>query len=149
MGKDSVEIVVVLIFATKCHFQSVRQDAALRRDWFVLETSGAIGHTDGGAPAVIFFCNNKDRAFTETEMSPFQRIWTQIWQCVRGQGPISVRIFTKMVISWLLNVEKIWNSAQINLSSTSNFYRRYVFDATISTEKSTGEIDADLAQNDM
>ena len=58
-------------------------------------------------------------------------------------------MLTKMVISCLLNVEKIWNSAQINLSSTLNFYRRYVFDATISTEKSTSEIDADLAQNDM
>ena len=58
-------------------------------------------------------------------------------------------MFTKMGISCLLNVEKIWNSAQINLSLTLNFYRRYVFDATISTEKSTSEIDADLAQNDM
>ena len=58
-------------------------------------------------------------------------------------------MFTKMVISCLLNIEKIWNSAQINLSSTLNFYRRYVFDATISTEKSTSEMDADLAQNDM
>ena len=58
-------------------------------------------------------------------------------------------MFTKMVISCLQNVEKIWNSAQINLSSTLNFYRTFVFDATISTEKSTSEIDADLAQNDM
>ena len=58
-------------------------------------------------------------------------------------------MFTNMVISCLLNVDNIWNSAQINLSSTLNFYRRYVFDATISTEKSTSEIDADLAQNDM
>ena len=58
-------------------------------------------------------------------------------------------ILTKMVISCLQNVEKIWNSAQINLSSTLNFYRKYFFDATISTEKSTIEIDADLAQNDM
>ena len=58
-------------------------------------------------------------------------------------------MFTKMVISFLMNVEKIWNSAQINLSSTLNFYQRYVLDATISTEKSTSEIDADLAQNDM
>ena len=55
-------------------------------------------------------------------------------------------MITKMVISRLLNVEKIWNSAQINLSST--FYRKYCFDATISTKKSTIEIDADLAQND-
>ena len=58
-------------------------------------------------------------------------------------------MFTKMVISCLLIVEKIWNSAQINLSSALNFYRRYVFDAAISAEKSTSEIDADLAQNDM
>ena len=58
-------------------------------------------------------------------------------------------MFIKMVISCLLNVEKIWNSAQINLSSTLNFYRRYVFDATISTEKSTSEIDNDLAHYDM
>ena len=33
-------------------------------------------------------------------------------------------MFTKMVISWLLNFEKIWNSAQIDLSSTLDFYRR-------------------------
>ena len=58
-------------------------------------------------------------------------------------------MFIKMVISCLIHVKKIWNSAQINLSSTLNFYRRYVFDAIISTEKSTSEIDADLAQNDM
>ena len=58
-------------------------------------------------------------------------------------------MLTKMVISCLLNVEKIWNSAQINLSSTLNIYQRYVFDATISTEKLTSEIDADSAQNDM
>ena len=33
----------------------------------------------------------------------------------------------KMMISCLLNVEKIWNSAQINWSSTLNFYREYFF----------------------
>ena len=54
-----------------------------------------------------------------------------------------------MIIACLLNVEKIWTSAQINLSSTGNFYRKYFFEATISTEKSTSEIDADLAQNEM
>ena len=59
------------------------------------------------------------------------------------------RMITKMVMSCLLNIEKIWNSAQRNLSSTLNFYGKYCFDATISTEKSTIEIDADLAQNDM
>ena len=67
---------------------------------------------------------------------------------IRGQGPITVRN-DKMVISCLHNVEKIWNSAQINLSSTLNFYRKYCFDATTSTEKSTIEIDADLAKNYM
>ena len=46
-------------------------------------------------------------------------------------------------------LKKIWNSAQINIISTLNFYRKYFFDATIATEKSTIEIDADLAQNDM
>ena len=56
---------------------------------------------------------------------------------------------SKMMISCLLNVEKIWNSAQINWSSTINFNRKYFFDAMISTEKSTGEIDTDLAQNEM
>ena len=45
----------------------------------------------------------------------------------------------KTVISCFRNVEKIWNSAQINLSSTLNLYRRYLFVATISTEKSTTE----------
>ena len=74
-------------------------------------------------------------------------LWSHIIYEVRDLFPWEM--FTKMVISFLLNVEKIWNSAQINLSSTLNFYRRYVFDATISTEKSTSEIDADLVQNDM
>ena len=58
-------------------------------------------------------------------------------------------MLTKMVISCLLNVEQIWNSAQINLISILNFYQKYVFHTTISTEKSTNEIDADLAQNEM
>ena len=44
---------------------------------------------------------------------------------------------------------KIWNSKKINLSSILNFYGKYVFDATISTEKLTSEIDAYLAQNEM
>ena len=56
---------------------------------------------------------------------------------------------SKIIIACLLNVEEIWNSAQINLSSTGNFYRKYIFEATPSTEKSTSEIDADLAQNEM
>ena len=58
-------------------------------------------------------------------------------------------MLTKMTISCLLSVEKIWNLAQINWSSILNFHRKYVFDETISTEKSTSEIDADLAQNEM
>ena len=45
--------------------------------------------------------------------------------------------------------KKIWNSAQINLSSILNFYQKYVIDATISIEKWSNEIDADLAQNEM
>ena len=56
---------------------------------------------------------------------------------------------SKMIIARLINVEKIWNSAQKNLSSTGNFYWKYFFEATISTEKSTSENDADLAQNEM
>ena len=59
------------------------------------------------------------------------------------------KILTKMAISCLLSVEKIWNSAQINLSSIFNFHRKHVFDIAISTEKSTSEIDDDLAQNEM
>ena len=46
-------------------------------------------------------------------------------------------------------LKKIWNSAQINLSSTLNILPKYCVDATISTKKSTIEIDTDLAQNDM
>ena len=56
---------------------------------------------------------------------------------------------TKMIISFLRNVKKIWNSVPINLNSNWNLYRKYFFEATISTEKSTSEIDADLAQNEM
>ena len=55
----------------------------------------------------------------------------------------------KIVISYLLNVKKKLNSAQIKLSPTLNLYRKKFFDATISAEKSTREIDADLAQNEM
>ena len=58
-------------------------------------------------------------------------------------------MLTKTVISCFQNFEKILNLAQINLNFTLNVYRRYVFDATISTAKSTSEIDADLAQNDI
>ena len=57
---------------------------------------------------------------------------------------------TKMMISYLLKVEKKnCNLAQMNLKSTLNFYQRYIFDATISTEKSTCELDANLAQNEI
>ena len=45
------------------------------------------------------------------------------------------------MISYLVNVDKSCNLAQINLSLTSNLYRKYFFDATTSTEKSTSEID--------
>ena len=76
-------------------------------------------------------------------------IWVTFMEPYEVRDLFPWEMFTKMVISCLLNVEKIWESAQINLSSTLNFYRRYVFDATISTEKSTSEIVADLAQNDM
>ena len=77
----------------------------------------------------------------------FRTLQVYKWYEVRDIFPWEM--FTKMVISCLLNVENIWNSAQINLSSTLNFYWRYVFDATISTEQSTSEIDADLTQTGM
>ena len=37
------------------------------------------------------------------------------------------KMTTKMIISCLLNVKKIWNSAQINLCSTWIFYRIYFY----------------------
>ena len=58
-------------------------------------------------------------------------------------------MLTKMATSCLLRVETIWNSTQITLSSILNFYRKHVLETTISTEKSTSEINADLAQNEM
>ena len=58
-------------------------------------------------------------------------------------------MLTKMVIWCLLNAGKNWNSAQINLCSILNVYQKYVFDVTLSTEKSTNDIDADMAQNEM
>ena len=104
----------------------------------------------------------KNKALFETEkwknaVSMYYNIFRHIYiqnkngKCFRYEvrDLFPWEMFTKMVISCLLNVEKIWHSAQINLSSTLNFYRKYVFDATISTEKSTSEIDADLAQSDM
>ena len=39
------------------------------------------------------------------------------------------------------------NMTEINLSSPFNFCQKDFIDATISIEKSTSEIDADLAQN--
>ena len=76
--------------------------------------------------------------------------WYSIaWNRYEVRDIIPWEMLTKMVISWLLNVEKIWNSAQINWSSILNLYRKYVFDATISTEKPTSEIDANFAQNEI
>ena len=72
-----------------------------------------------------------------------------IKSCYEDRDLFSWKMPTKMIISCLLGVKKIWNSAQINLSSTWNFNRKYFFEATISTEKLTSEIDADLAQNEM
>ena len=90
---------------------------------------------------------NMQRAKDSTHMFDAKYRYVFVIYEVRDLFPWEM--FNKMVISCLLNVEKVWNPAQIKLSSTLNFYRRYVFDATISTEKSTSEIDADLAQNDM
>ena len=70
-------------------------------------------------------------------------------RCTRSGDLFLREMLTKTLISYFLNIEKIWNSAQINLSSTLNFYPRYFFGATLSTEKSTSEINAKLAQNDM
>ena len=58
-------------------------------------------------------------------------------------------MLTKMLKSYLPYVIKKLKSTHIDLSSTLNFYRKYCFDATQSTQKSTSEIDADLAQNEM
>ena len=44
---------------------------------------------------------------------------------VRGLFPWELS--TKTVISCVLNVEKIWRSTLINLSSTLKFYRRYFY----------------------
>ena len=76
---------------------------------------------------VLLECLNEHKIFVEYE--------------VRDLFPWA--ILTKTMISYFLNIEKIWNSAQIKLSSTLNFYRRYFFDAWIFTEKSISEIDAD------
>ena len=89
----------------------------------------------------------EDRYFSATVLGSRWFIVTMIlWYfCLRNPTAPAYEVrdlfpwemFTKMVISCLLNVEKIWNSAQINLSSILKFYRRYIFNATIFTEKST------------
>ena len=88
--------------------------------------------------------------------SSWHRTWSVVtrpsqieWSIYEVRDLLLREMLTKTVISCFLNVEKIWNSAHINLSSTPNFYRRFFFDATISIEQSTSEINADLAQNDM
>ena len=58
-------------------------------------------------------------------------------------------MLNRMVISYLLNVEKKPTPGTNKLKLHLNFYRKYCFDATISREESTSEIDADLAQNEM
>ena len=89
-------------------------------------------------------------------MSPYRR-WDPL-ACIniylntkytRSQTYFREKMPSQMIIACLLKFKQIWDSAQINLSSTRNFYRKYFFEATISTEKSTSEIDADLAQNEM
>ena len=87
------------------------------------------------------------KAFQQTYITLLPTLFLQITYEVRDLFPWEMLI--KTVISCFLNVEKIRNSAQINLSSALNIYRSYLFDATISTEQSTSEIDADLTQNDM
>ena len=50
-----------------------------------------------------------------------------ILKCVyKVRDPLPWEMLTKLVIPCLLNVVKIWNSAEINLSSTFNFYRTFV-----------------------
>ena len=93
-------------------------------------------------------CSRIQREINQWNKRQFgdRRKWNCIYE-VRDLFPWEM--LTKMVISCFLNVKKIWDSAQINLSSTLNCFRRYFFDATIYADKSTSEIDADLEQNDM
>ena len=82
---------------------------------------------------VVTFTASKDDAAVSGQ-------WNDINEMVQKCHVYEVRdlfpweILTKMVIQYLSKVEKQWNSAQINLSSTLNFYRKIFFDATISTE---------------
>ena len=105
---------------------------------------------------ILFRCNNIHREIDQwnrrrlgakwnvtvpssvTQIKPIVCKWiymSQRWYCqmtyelhiyeVRDLFPWEM--ITKMVISCLLNVEKIWNSAQINLSSTLNFLKKILF----------------------
>ena len=67
--------------------------------------------------------------------SIFAYFFKRFFDCANNapSNPYEVRdlfpweMITKMVISCLLNVEKMWNSAQINLSSTLNFLTKILF----------------------
>ena len=52
---------------------------------------------------------------------------TKMYKLYEVRDLIPWEILTKMVIWYVLKVEKYWNSAQINLSSTLNFYRKIFF----------------------
>ena len=67
-------------------------------------------------------CQHCDVIFANSSCT---RKLAQGWYEVRDLFPWEMII--KMVISYLLNVEKIWNSAQINLSSTLNFLPKILF----------------------
>ena len=68
-----------------------------------------------------FFSPENDR---RKRLSRFCKRYLQYYE-VRDQ--FLREMPTKMMISCLLNVKKIWNSAQINWSWTLNFYRKYFF----------------------
>ena len=68
-----------------------------------------------------------------SDISTPSYIWITYWEYLGCSIAYEVRdlfpweMLTKTAISCFLNVQKFWNSAQINLSSTLNFYRRYFF----------------------
>ena len=59
------------------------------------------------------------------------------------------KMTTKMIISCLLNKKKSETRHKETYAQLESFNENIFIEATISTEKSTNEIDTDLAQNEM
>ena len=81
----------------------------------------------GNVPVLSLPINVLDRRSSRKYGISTGFIITHSQNCYEARDLFPWQMLTKTAISCFLNVQKIWHSAQINLSSTLNFYRRYCF----------------------